>query len=124
MKVFETKKAPAPIGPYSQATSANGQLFISGQIPLNPETGELITTGIAEETHQVMKNLQAILEEAGSDFAKVLKCTIFLKDMNQFSSVNEVYGSYFSAPYPARETVEVSALPKGVNVEISCVAIL
>lgn len=121
-QIINTKNAPAPIGPYNQATKANGMLFISGQIPLNPKTGELITISIEEETHMVMKNLQAILEEAKLTFDNVLKTSIFISDMNNFSKINEVYGSYFSGEYPARETVQVARLPKDVNVEISAIA--
>jgi 2-iminobutanoate/2-iminopropanoate deaminase len=121
-KIINTAKAPAPIGPYNQAIIANNMIFISGQIPINAETNELIAGDIAAETHQVMRNLEAILEEAGISFNHVVKTTIFLKDMILFASVNEVYGSYFSADYPARETVAVKGLPKDVNVEISMIA--
>ncbi len=123
-KVINTTKAPAPIGPYNQAIASNNTLYISGQIPLNPETNELISGDIETETHQVMKNLQAILQEAGLDFAQVVKCTIFVKDLNNFNLINSVYGSYFGQNPPARETVEVSRLPKDVNVEISCIAVV
>ncbi|WP_089681134.1 RidA family protein [Catalinimonas alkaloidigena] len=123
-KVIRTEQAPAPIGPYSQAIAAQGFLFVSGQIALNPRTGELVGGTIPEETHQVMKNLEQILQKAGSSFEKVVKCTIFVKDMNHFSTVNEVYGQYFQQQPPARETVEVSRLPKDVNVEISCIAMM
>ncbi len=123
-KIIFSKKAPAAIGPYSQAVSANGMLFVSGQIPLIPETMELVSAGIKEETHRVMKNLQAILEEAGVSFEHVVKCSIFVADMGDFNAINEVYGSYFAEQPPARETVEVSTLPKNVNVEISCIAVL
>ena len=122
--MINTTKAPAPIGPYNQAIISNNMLFISGQIPLNPATSELITGDIATETHQVMRNLHEILEEAGINFNHVVKSTIFLSDMNLFAQVNEVYGSYFSADYPARETVAVKELPKKVNVEISMIAVL
>jgi len=121
-KVINTSKAPAPIGPYSQAIVSNNMIYISGQIPLNAETNELVGGDIATETHQVMRNLQEILEEAGINFNHVVKSTIFLSDMGLFASVNEVYGSYFSADYPARETVAVKGLPKNVNVEISMIA--
>lgn len=120
--IINSKQAPAPIGPYSQATLANGILYVSGQIPLDPVSGELVNQDIEAETHQVMKNLQAILEEAGMGFENVLKCTIFVKDLNNFGRINETYGSYFTTNPPARETVEVSRLPKDVNVEISCIA--
>jgi len=123
-KIINTKKAPAPIGPYNQAVISNNMVYISGQIPLNPETNELITGDIATETHQVMRNLHEILEEAGINFNHVVKSTIFLSDMSLFAAVNEVYGSYFSSDYPARETVAVKGLPKNVNVEISMIAVM
>lgn len=123
-KIINTKNAPAPIGPYNQAILSKGTLYISGQIPLDPQTGELITGDIRKETKQSMENLKAILIEAGMTFEHVVKASIFLSDMNQFSEVNEVYGSYFNAETaPARETVEVANLPKFVNVEISMIAI-
>ncbi|MFA6246894.1 MAG: RidA family protein [Mucilaginibacter sp.] len=121
--IINTNNAPAPIGPYSQAVVANGLLFVSGQIPSNPKTGEIITTGITDEATMVMENLKAILTEAGVGFDSIIKTTIFLTDMQTFAQVNEVYGSYFTADFPARETVQVSALPKGVNVEISVIAL-
>ncbi|MGV4529920.1 RidA family protein [Ornithobacterium rhinotracheale] len=122
MKKVNTTNAPAAIGPYAQAVEHNGILFVSGQIPINPENGELLQ-GIEAETHQVMKNLQAILAEANTDFSKVIKATIFLKDLNDFATVNEIYGSYFSeGNYPARECVQVAKLPKDVSVEISVIA--
>ena len=120
--IINTTKAPAPIGPYNQAILRGDLLFISGQICIDPASGELRNGDISEETQQVMKNLSAILTEAGMDFSNVIKTTIFLTDMNQFAQVNEVYGQYFTDAYPARETVAVSALPKFVNVEISMVA--
>ncbi len=123
MKIINTTNAPAPIGPYSQSVLANGTLYISGQIPLDPKSGELVDGTIEEETQQVMKNLEAILTKAGTSFSKVAKCSIFVKNMADFARINAVYGEYFSEKPPARETVEVSALPKGVNVEISCIAI-
>jgi len=123
-KIINTAKAPAPIGPYSQAVVANNMLFVSGQIAINPATNELIAGDIPTETHQVMRNLHEILEEAGINFNHVIKTTIFLSDMNLFAQVNEVYGSYFSADYPARETVSVKGLPKNVNVEISMTAVM
>ncbi|TAE73971.1 MAG: RidA family protein [Bacteroidetes bacterium] len=113
--------APAPIGPYSQATLLGNLLFVSGQIALD-DKGELHKEDIKIETHQVMKNLGLILQQAGFSFEDVLKCTIFLKNFNDFQLVNEVYGSYFQKNPPARETVEVSRLPKDVNIEISCIA--
>ena len=123
-KIVNTTKAPAPIGPYSQAVIANNTLYVSGQIPLNPTTGELSNADIAAETKQVMENLKAILTEAGVSFENVVKTTIFLTDMNNFGTVNTIYGSYFTAHFPARETVQVSRLPKDVNVEISVIATL
>ncbi len=120
--IITTSNAPAPIGPYNQAVLAGDTLYISGQICINPETGELKNKDIQDETHQVMHNLKAILKEAEMDFNNVLKTTIFITDMNQFSQVNEVYGRYFEKEFPARETVQVSALPKFVNVEISMIA--
>lgn len=124
-QVVLTAAAPAPIGPYSQAIAANGMLYVSGQIAIIPETGQLIQTdNVAEETRQVMQNLGAVLEAGGSNFAQVVKCGIFLADMNDFAAVNEVYGAYFTSDPPARETVEVSRLPKGVRVEISAIALL
>ena len=122
-KIIQTANAPAPIGPYSQAVAAGGFLFVSGQIALNPESGRLNLTTIEEETHQVMRNITAVLLEANLGFENIVKTTIFLKDMNDFSSVNDVYGEYFSSEFPARETVQVSALPKNVNVEISVTAV-
>ena len=121
-EIINTSQAPAPIGPYNQATRANNMLFISGQIPADPETGELLMSSIEEETHRVMKNLKAILEAAGLGFENVLKTSIFISDMDNFSRINEVYGSYFSGEYPARETVQVARLPKDVNVEITAIA--
>jgi 2-iminobutanoate/2-iminopropanoate deaminase len=121
--VIYSAKAPEPIGPYSQAIQAGNMLFISGQVAIDQSSGQIITTNIQDETHQVMKNLKEILTAAGTDFSTVVKCTIFLKDMNNFPKVNEVYGSYFASQPPARETVEVSRLPKDVNVEISCIAV-
>lgn len=123
-KIIQSADAPAPIGPYSQAVQAGNMLFVSGQVPIDPASGEVIQTNITEETHQVMKNLQAILQAAGSSFAQVVKCSIFIRDMGQFSAINEAYGQYFSENPPARETVEVSRLPKDVNVEISCIALV
>ncbi len=121
-KIIRTDNAPAPIGPYNQAIQFGNMLFISGQIPLDPKTGNLVQDDIKTETRMVMENLKAILTEAGMDFTNVLKTSIFLMDMGQFGSVNEVYGSYFPDYSPARETVQVAGLPKGVNVEISMIA--
>ena len=121
-KIISTTNAPAAIGPYSQANFINGVLYISGQIPINPATGEL-EDGIEKETHQVMKNLKAILEEAGLTFSNVVKATIFLKNMDDFAAMNQIYASYLDEnSYPARETVQVSCLPKNVSVEISMIA--
>ncbi|PIB29933.1 reactive intermediate/imine deaminase [Maribacter sp. 4U21] len=123
-KIINTTKAPAPIGPYNQAVLSGNTLYISGQIPLNPETGLLVQGDIKEETKQSMENLRVILEEAKMSFENVVKSSIFLSDMNQFSEVNEVYGTYFKADTaPARETVEVANLPKFVNIEISMIAV-
>ena len=122
-QIINTTNAPAPVGPYNQATAHNGTLFVSGQIALDPKTGELITRTIEEETHQVMKNLQAILTEAGLTFEDVLKCSVFVSDMNNYSRINEVYATYFQEDTaPARELVEVANLPKFVNIEISLIA--
>ncbi|RYD78365.1 MAG: RidA family protein [Sphingobacteriales bacterium] len=123
-KIITTTNAPAPIGPYSQAVQAGNFLFVSGQVAINPENGELNIGSIDEETHQVMRNLKAVLLEAGLTFDNVVKSTIFLSDMGTFAQVNEIYGQYFSADFPARETVQVSVLPKNVNVEISVIAIV
>lgn len=122
--IINTTNAPAPIGPYSQAVKAGNFLFVSGQIALDPKTGELVIGDIPSETKLVMENLKAILTEAGTDFTSVVKSTIFLKDMGNFATVNEIYGSYFTANFPARETVQAAALPKNVNVEISVIAVL
>jgi len=118
-EVIITPLAPAPIGPYNQAIKANGFIFVSGQVAIIPASGELVSGDIVAETHQVMKNIAAILQQAGVGFDQVVKTTIFLSDMSLFAQVNEVYGSYFLGTYPARETVAVKGLPKGVNVEIS-----
>ena len=124
-KIIKTEHAPKPIGPYNQAVIAGNYMFISGQIALNPKNGELITNEIKKEATQVMENLKAILSEASLTFENVVKTTIFLSDMNDFSSVNEIYGSYLNnSTAPARETVQVSKLPVGVNVEISMIAML
>ncbi|MEJ1222330.1 RidA family protein [Sediminicola sp. 1XM1-17] len=123
-KVITTANAPAPIGPYNQAILTGNTLYISGQIPMDPATGELIEGDIKAETKQSMENLKAILTEAGMTFENVVKSSIFVKDMHQFAAINEVYGAYFNADTaPARETVEVANLPKFVNVEISMIAI-
>ena len=121
--IIKTTTAPAPIGPYNQAILTGNLLFISGQICIDPATGELKNKDIQEETHQVMHNLKAILQEAGLDFSQVVKTTIFITDMHQFGEINAVYGKCFESDFPARETVQVSALPKFVNVEISMIAV-
>lgn len=123
-RIIQTDKAPAPIGPYSQAVVAGNMLFVSGQVAIVPETGGLATGDIVTETQQVMKNIKAILDAAGAQFSDIVKTSIFLSDMGLFASVNEVYGSYFSSDFPARETVAVKTLPKNVNVEISVTAIV
>lgn len=122
-KVIKTENAPAPIGPYNQAILAGNFIFVSGQIPFHPGTGELIIHDIEIATHLVMENIGAILEEAGVNFSHIVKTTIFLTDMKSFAQVNEIYGSYFEDKFPARETVQVSGLPKGVNIEISVIAV-
>ena len=121
--VVYSASAPEPIGPYSQAILAGNLLFLSGQIALQKGTGNLLTGNITDETNQVMRNLEEILKAAGMNFSNVVKSTIFLKDMGNFPLVNEAYGKHFPTKPPARETVEVSRLPKDVNVEISCIAI-
>ena len=121
-KIINTTEAPAPIGPYSQAVQSGSFLFISGQVAINPATGNVDVKGINEETIQVMKNLSAILHEAQMDFNNVIKTTIFLSDMSHFATVNEIYAGYFTGDFPARETVAVKGLPKNVNVEISMIA--
>lgn len=121
-EIINTTKAPAPIGPYNQAVKAGHTLYISGQIALSPETGELVDGSIAEEARQVLDNLSAILSEAGYTFTDVVKTTIFLRDMGDFAAVNDIYGTYFTGQAPARETVAVAGLPKNVNVEISAIA--
>lgn len=122
--IIHTTQAPAPIGPYSQAVKAGGFLFVSGQIPINPDSGELIADSIENETRQVMANIKAILEAAGLSFVHIVKTSIFLKNMDDFAKVNAIYGEYFTSDFPARETVQVSRLPKDVNVEISVIAVL
>ncbi len=121
--IINSVNAPAPIGPYSQAILAGNTLYVSGQIALVPGTGEFITGNITKETHQVLLNLKAILEEAGFSLKNVVKCSIFIKDMNDFTAINEVYSQYFKDFPPARETVQVSRLPKDAEVEISCIAV-
>jgi 2-iminobutanoate/2-iminopropanoate deaminase len=121
--VIYSASAPDPIGPYSQAIQAGNMVFVSGQIAIQRSTGKILTASIEEETTMVMSNIADILKAAGLDFNNIVKTTIFLKDMNSFPKVNEVYGKYFTQNPPARETVEVSRLPKDVNVEISCIAV-
>ena len=123
-KIINTPKAPAPIGPYNQAVLVKDTLYMSGQIALDASTGELILESIEEETEMVMNNVSFILEEAGMSFENIVKCSIFISDMENFQKINSVYAKYFKKDFPARETVEVSCLPKKVNVEISCVAIM
>jgi 2-iminobutanoate/2-iminopropanoate deaminase len=120
--IINTDKAPAPIGPYNQAVKVGNMLYTSGQIALDPTTGELKISDIVEETKLVMANVEAILNEAGMNFSNIVKCSIFIKDMNQFGTINDVYGSYFPENAPARETIEVARLPKDVNIEISVIA--
>ena len=122
-KVILSSKAPAPIGPYSQAIEANGTLYVSGQIPIDPATGAVVAGGIEPQAKQVMQSLKAILEEAGYTFDQVVKTTILLDDLGNFAKVNEIYGGYFDEGAPARETYQVAKLPKGVAVEISCIAV-
>ncbi len=122
-KIINSNQAPAPIGPYSQAVLAKSVLYCSGQIAMDPKSGALITETLEKETDQVLRNLGAVLFEAGMNYSNVVKCSIFLSSMNDFAAVNEIYGKYFSEFPPARETVEVSKLPKGVNVEISAIAV-
>jgi len=123
-QIIKTDKAPSPIGPYSQAVKANGMVFLSGKVAFDPASGELRIGDLQTETHQVMKNLAAVMEEAHITFEHVVKTSIFLSDMAHFAQVNEVYGSYFKGDYPARETVAVKQLPRGVNVEISMIAVV
>lgn len=122
-KIINTSNAPAPIGPYNQAIKVGNTLYTSGQIAINPSTNELVMDTIENETKMVMENLKAVLKAADMDFSNVIKCSIFISDMNNFGKINEVYGSYFSSDFPARETVEVACLPKNVNVEISAIAV-
>jgi 2-iminobutanoate/2-iminopropanoate deaminase len=121
---IQTENAPAAIGPYSQAIKAGGLVFVSGQIPINPETGEFVVGGIGEQTEQVLKNLAAVLEAAGSGLDQVLKTTVFLADMKEFSGMNEVYARFFSGPPPARATVAAAGLPRDARVEIEAVALV
>ncbi len=120
--IISTENAPKAIGPYSQAVAWDGLVYLSGQIPLDPATGQLVEGGIVEQTERVLQNMKAVLEAAGSDLGHVLKTTVFLKDMAEFAHMNEIYGHYFAANPPARATVEVARLPRDVRVEIECVA--
>jgi 2-iminobutanoate/2-iminopropanoate deaminase len=122
-EIFSIPGAPKPIGPYSQAVKVNSTLYVSGQIPLNPQTGDLVLDSIENATRRVMQNIQALVEEAGMQMKDVVKMSIFIKDMGQFSQINNVYAQYFSGDFPARETVQVADLPMGVPIEISCIAI-
>ena len=122
MKPIESKDAPAAVGPYSQSIKSGDMLFLSGQVPLCPTSGKIVGENVTEQTHQVMKNLAAVLKAAGGDFSHVLKMGIFLKDLEDFNAVNEVYASYLSKPFPARACVEVARLPKDVMVEIEAIA--
>jgi 2-iminobutanoate/2-iminopropanoate deaminase len=122
MEIIITKNAPAPIGPYNQAVVHENTIYISGQVALEPDTGKMDNANLAEETHRVMRNLGAVLQAAGSDFDHLIKCSIFILDMNEFKTINEVYASFFNDHHPARETVEVSKLPAGARVEISAIA--
>jgi 2-iminobutanoate/2-iminopropanoate deaminase len=122
-EIITTERAPRAIGPYSQAVAAGGFVFTSGQIPTDPQTGEFVAGGVAEQTEQVIKNLSAVLEAAGTSLAHVFKTTVFLADMNDFAAMNEVYGRYFEAEKPARSTVQAAALPRNARVEIDVVAL-
>lgn len=122
-EIIETANAPAPIGPYSQAVKAGNTYYVSGQIAIDPATGNMVMDTLEAETHQVMKNIQAILTDQGLDFSHIVKTSIFLQSMGDFAEVNGIYGSYFTSDFPARETVEVAGLPKGVHVEISVIAV-
>ena len=122
-KIIKSENAPQPIGPYSQAVLVGNILYTSGQIAINPKTNQLELDSIESETKLVMENIKALLNEAEMDFSNVIKCSIFVSEMNNFSKINEVYGTYFTENYPARETVEVACLPKNVNVEISAIAV-
>ena len=121
-QIIQTEKAPAPIGPYSQAIKTGNLLFVSGQVALVPGTNDFANASISEEAHQVLENLKAILAEANMNFSNIVKTTIFLSDMNLFSEVNDIYATYFNGTFPARETVAVKGLPKNANVEISVIA--
>lgn len=122
--MISTENAPGAIGPYSQAIRVGEQVFLSGQIPIDPKTGEFVSENVSEQTHQVLRNLKAVLEAAGSDLENVVKTTVFLADMNDFATMNEVYAEYFVENKPARSTVQAAGLPKGARVEIDCIALV
>lgn len=122
-KVLHTDKAPAAIGPYSQAIEVNGFVFASGQIPINPATGEMVAGDVKEQTRQALTNASEVMKAAGLDLSHVVKTTVFLADMNDFAAMNEVYATFFSAPFPARSAVAVKTLPKGALVEVECIAV-
>ncbi len=122
-EIIKTPNAAQPVGPYNQAVKVNGTLYVSGQIPINPETGELVKGDVQDQARMVMQNMGAILDAAGMNFTNVIKCSIFITDMNDFPKINEVYAGYFKEDPPARETIQVGALHKFVDVEISCVAV-
>ena len=124
LQTINTKNAPQAIGPYSQAVVAQGMLYVSGQIPLHPESGEVVSEEVAAQTKQVLDNMKAVVEEAGSNMSSVVKVTIYIVDMQQFTVINEIYGTYFQAPFPARACVEVAKLPKGVQVEMDAIVLL
>jgi len=123
-EIISTDKAPGAIGPYSQAVKTGNMVFVSGQIPIDPATGQFVSEDVAEQTDQVFKNLRAVLEAAGSGLDKVVKTTVFLADMNDFAAMNEVYGTYFTAEHPARATVQAARLPRDARVEIECIALV
>ncbi len=123
-EIISTENAPGAIGPYSQAVKTGNQVFVSGQIPIDPSTGEFVSDDVSEQTHQVLKNLKAVLEAAGTNLGNVVKTTVFLADMNDFSVMNGVYGEYFVEDAPARATVQAAALPKNARVEIDCIAVV
>jgi len=123
-EIISTENAPGAIGPYSQAVKVNGMVFCSGQIPIDVKTGEFVSNDVAEQTHQVLKNLSAVLEAAGSSLNNVVKTTVFLADMNDFTAVNEIYAGYFSDNKPARATVQAARLPRDARVEIDCIAVV
>ncbi len=124
MEIVSTERAPGAIGPYSQAVKVNGMVFCSGQIPIDPGTGNFVSDDVAEQTEQVLRNLTAVLEAGGSSLDKVVKTTVFLADMNDFAAMNEVYGTYFDTNKPARATVQAARLPRDARVEIDCIAIV